>query len=120
MRSDVSGAFVSPREASAAAGTATRLGATCVSSLRTLRMRVRTRADGATSAWEVSSIDGASEVCCDVAAARVPRSVGMSTVANGAVNGSVVRINRRPASVFRSMNVSFLRCSKTGASLESQ
>jgi hypothetical protein len=120
VRSDASGDVAAHREASAAVGRATRLGATWVSSLRTVRMRVRMRTDGATSACEVSSIDGASDVCCGVAAARVPKSVGMSTVANGAVNGSVVRINSRPASVFRSMRVSRRRSSKTGASLQSQ
>ena len=99
------------------AGTATRLEATCVSKRR--RLRVRVRADEATSACEVSSIDGANDVCCGVEAERVPRSVGMSTVANGAVNGNAVRISRRLASVFRSMKVSRFRLSKIGASRRS-
>ena len=85
-----------------------------------MRIRVRARADGATSACDVSSIEGASEVCCDADVARVPRSVGMSTVANGAVNGSAVRISRRPASVLRIIEVSRVCNSKTGASCGSQ
>ncbi len=66
-------------------------------------MRVRLRDEGAASACALSSIDGASEVCCGAAGDWVPSNVGMSTMANGAVNGSAVSTNKRPAINFRSM-----------------